>query len=177
MLLLRLIPIGILLTASLAQQTKIVKKNVFLHRNKRYIAFPMNSNFVITLSLSKPLMEVQPKGFNVVLECDVPFALPSDTRLYKNLKNHLIQRREIFSSFETTFNKYGLNGNACVKRMICEVQDIDPSNKSLVKDILFTIFNVSDIDHLEYANPCSHLTFSECSIPFLKYIVGSLTDS
>jgi hypothetical protein len=54
-------------------------------------------------------MEVQPKGFNVVVECDVPFALPSDTRLYKNLKNHLIQRREIFSSFETTFNKYQLS--------------------------------------------------------------------
>jgi hypothetical protein len=52
-------------------------------------------------------MMAQPKGFVLALECDIPFALPSDTRLYKKeRRNYVIQRRNILSNFESAFNKY-----------------------------------------------------------------------
>ncbi|XP_044258488.1 uncharacterized protein LOC123007320 [Tribolium madens] len=103
-----------------SQKTKIIRKNIFLARQKRYLTFPERSNFVISMTLGKPFMMTQPKGFVLCLECDVPFPLPSDTRLHKSFKrNHYIQKRELLASFESAFDKYDLNGNACVKRMIC----------------------------------------------------------
>ncbi|KAJ3627774.1 hypothetical protein MTP99_015124 [Tenebrio molitor] len=131
-------------------------------------------------------MMAQPKGFVLALECDIPFALPSDTRLYKKeRRNYVIQRRNILSNFESAFNnsastvlfRYGLNGNSCVKRMICEAQQNNIPDKSLIKDILSAIFNGSESDYLDYVNPCSHLTFSECPVPWLNYILGSLRAS
>lgn len=58
------------------------------------------------MAFAKPLMRAQPKGVLMCVECDVPFALPSDTRLHKNFKrNHFIQKREILSSLEGAFDK------------------------------------------------------------------------
>lgn len=48
-----------------------------------------------------------PKGFITLGECDVPFKLPSDTRLYRKYYNmHYRQRRDLYSHLETAFNRY-----------------------------------------------------------------------
>ncbi|XP_008201121.2 uncharacterized protein LOC103315086 [Tribolium castaneum] len=168
-----------LITLTLAQFTKITRNNVFLSRKKRYLAFPEKSNFVISFSLSKPLMEAQPRGYNLVFECDVPFALPSGTTPLKELKKlkksrHRIQKRDILLSFEKVFNKSGLDGNACVKRIICEAQEFVNSgrNHSLIKDMLKVLF--SDFGP-NYVKPCYYKTFFECPLPFMEYFLSSLS--
>ncbi|RZC41439.1 uncharacterized protein BDFB_011334, partial [Asbolus verrucosus] len=66
----------------------------------------MNSNFVITLSFVKAVMQAQPRGWNLLGECDVPFALPSDTRLFKKQqRNHFLQRREVLTGLESAFDR------------------------------------------------------------------------
>nr|XP_015840921.1 PREDICTED: uncharacterized protein LOC103315086 isoform X2 [Tribolium castaneum]XP_015840922.1 PREDICTED: uncharacterized protein LOC103315086 isoform X2 [Tribolium castaneum] len=150
-----------------SQETKIIQKNIFLARRKRYLTFPERSNFVISMALGKPFMMRQPKGFVLCLECDVPFPLPSDTRLHKSFKrNHHIQRRELLASFESIFDKYDLNGNACVKRMMCEAQQfIDSETRSFVRDVFEAIFRNTE--------PCNETRFPNCTISLMKYILGS----
>ncbi|XP_044259291.1 uncharacterized protein LOC123007867 isoform X2 [Tribolium madens] len=124
----------------------------------------------------KPLMEEQPKGFNVVLECDVPFPLPSGTTPLKDLKKfknsrHYRQKRDILLSLEKVFNKNGLDGNACVKRIICEAQEFVNSDRiSLLKDILKILF--SDFGP-NYVKPCYYKTFFECPLPLMESFLSS----
>lgn len=60
----------------------------------------------MTLSMVKAVMQTQPKGWNVVGECDIPFPLPDDTRtLIKEYKLHKRQRREMYSVFEESLER------------------------------------------------------------------------
>ncbi|XP_031337156.1 uncharacterized protein LOC116166346 [Photinus pyralis] len=116
------------------------KKNPLLSRKRRYLLFPEGSNFVMTLSAIKQLMIKAPKLVMMLGECDVPFKLPSDPQLIRVHKFHR-QRREIYTQFEDAFTEYGLNGRACVKRMICDAHVYLPEKgQSLVADLLATVF-------------------------------------
>ncbi|KAJ3666040.1 hypothetical protein Zmor_001496 [Zophobas morio] len=98
--------INILIALVSSQVTKVVRTNPFLSRKKRYLTFPENSNFVITLSYIKAIMVEQPRGWNALGECDVPFALPNDTRLFKNdLKARELQKRAIFNNLNKAFSQ------------------------------------------------------------------------
>lgn len=65
-------------------------------------------NFQMTLSFIKALMEEQPKGFNVLGECDVPFALPPDARaVFKDKsKLHYRQRRMVHMKLKEALSRY-----------------------------------------------------------------------
>lgn len=55
----------------------------------------------------KPLLQTQPKGWNILAECDVPFPLPNDTRVIFRQQNLIKkrQRREIFTLLEEALIK------------------------------------------------------------------------
>lgn len=58
------------------------------------------------MSFVKRVMQVQPKNWNVIGECDVPFPLPSDTRMFINQRKLLKrQRREIYSTLEESMKR------------------------------------------------------------------------
>ncbi|EEZ98131.2 hypothetical protein TcasGA2_TC000556 [Tribolium castaneum] len=104
---------------------------------------------------------------------DVPFDLPSDTKWFKKQKLH---KRDVLFQLEKAFFQGGLNGSACVKRMICDAHHyIHTEGKSLVADFLSAIFMSSEIDFgVRYEDSCRAITATECEIPFLSYILGSL---
>lgn len=66
--------------------------------------------FQVTISMVKSFLQVQPRGWNVLLETDVPFALPSDTRQLKakatKTKRHVIDRRDFLVQIEDIFTGY-----------------------------------------------------------------------
>ncbi|CAH1974902.1 unnamed protein product [Acanthoscelides obtectus] len=158
--------------------TKILKRNVFLRRQKRYLTFPPGSNFVITLSAVKSLLRVQPTGWNILEEVDVPFALPSDTMLFKRIGRRDRERREIHDQIGQTLDKFGFNGTACVNRMICESQKFIPlRGSSLVKYILSAVFRHTE-ESFDPKPNCDDHIFEDCSVSILSYLMGSLqTDS
>lgn len=53
-------------------------------------------------------MQVQPRGWNILLECDVPFPLPNDTRIifshHDKIKKR--QRRQAHSLLEEALTKW-----------------------------------------------------------------------
>lgn len=58
--------------------------------------------------LVKPLLQKQPKGWNFLLECDVPFPLPNDTRIIFGKHDKVIrkrQRREVYTLLEEALTK------------------------------------------------------------------------
>lgn len=59
------------------------------------------------MSFVKALMKDVPKGINVLGECDVPFKLPSDTRIFRRRhKKHSRNRRDIYSKLESALDGY-----------------------------------------------------------------------
>nr|CAD7406005.1 unnamed protein product [Timema cristinae] len=69
----------VLLLVEYVTNSEIEEKK--LSRRKRYLMFPEGSNFLITVANPKRLLtNMRPKGWNGLLECDVFFKLPSDTR-------------------------------------------------------------------------------------------------
>lgn len=60
----------------------------------------------MTLSAIKAIMVRYPPLVNFLGECDVPFKLPSDTRLLrKHRRTHYIHQRDIYSQIETAFEE------------------------------------------------------------------------
>ncbi|KAJ8967283.1 hypothetical protein NQ314_002956 [Rhamnusium bicolor] len=60
---------------------------------------------LITLSHIKAFLQVQPRGWNILLECDVPFALPHDTRLFTRGKRQVIERKNLFKQLEVALTE------------------------------------------------------------------------
>lgn len=62
----------------------------------------------MTLSFIKALLRTQPKGWNLLGECDVPFALPNDTRKFlKEDKRKILrrQRRMLYANLEQALER------------------------------------------------------------------------
>ncbi|XP_018575981.1 uncharacterized protein LOC108914619 [Anoplophora glabripennis] len=158
-----------------ANFTKVSRNNILLSRRKRYVAFPMGSNLVISMAAVKAFLQVQPTGWNILFEVDVPFALPSEPLFFKKKKKHKKERRSIYSQLDTALTESGLNGTACVRRIICDAQQFIPTKgKSLVKDLLLAIFTSSEPDYDEnYQGHCDRDSWTECEVPFLDFILKS----
>lgn len=115
-----------IVTVGYSQVTYVSKTNPLLSRTKRYLAFPTGSNLVVrilhpsklnnfntylllqfTFSASKAFMQSVPKGFIALGECDVPFMLPNDTRLFKKEPRvKYRQRRRMQSQLEKALSGY-----------------------------------------------------------------------
>ncbi|KAK4881402.1 hypothetical protein RN001_004721 [Aquatica leii] len=114
-----------------------------------------------------------PRLINVLGECDVPFKLPSDPKMLREHKFHK-QKREIYTQLEDALTQYGINGNACVKRMICDAKIYLPEKgQSLVADLLATVF-ITSISDSDDKVECNNTIYDQCDVPFLQYIMGSL---
>nr|CAI5851981.1 unnamed protein product [Callosobruchus analis] len=118
-------------------------------------------------------MRVQPTGWNILEEADIPFALPSDTMLFKEPNRKSRERRDIHYQIGQTLEKFGFNGTACVNRMVCEAQKLIPlRGTSLVNDILLAVFRYTK-EALESKTDCDESNFMDCSVSILSYLMGS----
>ncbi|XP_071055664.1 uncharacterized protein [Onthophagus taurus] len=156
------------------------RENVF-SRKKRYLTFPKGANFVYQAVFVKVLMKKVPKGIQWLTEFDVPFPLPTDTSLFKRFKHgHKIHRRQLFEDISTSLDGYGLNGTACVQRMVCEAKQFVPfKGKSLVKDLLSEVFlseGVVEIGNIFLEESCDDGLLKECPHPLLDLMWGSFTN-
>ncbi|XP_017773194.1 PREDICTED: uncharacterized protein LOC108560245 [Nicrophorus vespilloides] len=129
----------------------------------------------------KGLMMTLPDGLtvNTLTECDLPFKLPSDTRLHRKYKRPMRVRhkRDIFNQLSAAFDGFGFDGIPCVKRMICEAQDYGLlKEKSLVQDLIYAIFSDAQEVGEKFSNYCHNATFSQCDVSFLHTIMeGTFT--
>ncbi|CAG9815337.1 unnamed protein product [Phaedon cochleariae] len=154
--------------------TVVNRKNVFLNRKKRYLTFPPGSNFVIEFSGPKAFIQRQPSGWNMVAEMACPFALPSDTRMFRR-KNWIDRtKREMRSSLDQGLTKSGFNGTACVNKMICDMKRYVPmKGNSMIKDILLAVFSDEEFNYEEECQ-YSDSKISECPISILDYVLKEL---
>ncbi|KAG5889372.1 hypothetical protein JTB14_009165 [Gonioctena quinquepunctata] len=154
--------------------TVVNKRNVFLSRKKRYLTFPPGSNFVIQFAAVKALLRIQPTGWNILEEVDYPFALPTDTRLFRKSNWINRNRRDIYSTIEQGLTSGGFNGTACVKKMICDARKYVPmKGKSMVRDILLAVFSYTG-DEYKHEEMCNFSWDTYCSISIMDYVLHGL---
>ncbi|XP_066138385.1 uncharacterized protein [Euwallacea fornicatus] len=159
--------------------TKFNRKNVFLLREKRFVKWPKNSNFVISFSVIKPLLRIQPVSlFSTVYEFDVPFANAEDIFSYKKTtKRHVEERKHLFQQLEDFATiSMGLNGGACIDKLLCESQSfIETSGKSMLRDLVRVLFgsNLQDIELSGYK--CNPESFQLCPLSWLDVFINSRT--
>ncbi|CAH1113419.1 unnamed protein product [Psylliodes chrysocephalus] len=158
--------------------TEILHKNVLLNRRKRYLIFPKGSNLAISMAGVKALMRAQPTGFNILGEMDCPFALPTDTRLLR--KSHYIKknRREIYSTLDSALTLIGLNGTACVRKMICDAKKYVPmKGKSMIKDILLAVFDFPEEEFNKNNIKCTDELGVSCSISIMEHVLEEMNSN
>ncbi|XP_066246003.1 uncharacterized protein [Euwallacea similis] len=169
----------IALSAQSANVTSFQRKNVFLSRRKRYVQWPKGSNFVINFTCTKPLLRYQPLTWNTVYEMDIPFAVATDINFFrpnKKVKRHVMERRNLYEHLEDFMTLLGLNGRACVNRLICETEQfIRERRHSMIKDmvqVLFGIF-VGEEELRQYGNECEKESFNVCPVSLLNIFIQS----
>ncbi|XP_018575980.1 uncharacterized protein LOC108914618 [Anoplophora glabripennis] len=171
-----------LLTISLALHfveanfTKVSKGNVLLSRRRRYLNFPVGSNFIITLSHIKFLLQVQPRGWAILLEADVPFPLPTDIKKLKKGKKakRNIDKDDFLNQVKNVLTGVGLNGDICIRKIMCAIlQHKKTKEKSLVKDLLYAAFIYPEDGFGIQRDECN-VSFVQCSVPLLEYLMGNV---
>ncbi|XP_071055665.1 uncharacterized protein [Onthophagus taurus] len=157
-----------------------LKTSNILTRKRRYLGFPKGANFVYTVVYVKILMQKVPKGVQFLHEFDCPHPLPQDTSVIRRLIGHRVHRRALFNDISTSLDRYGLNGTACVQRMVCEAKQFVPfKGKSLVKDLLSEVFlseGVVEIGNIFLEESCDDGLLKECPHPLLDLMWGSFTN-
>nr|XP_023017172.1 uncharacterized protein LOC111506361 [Leptinotarsa decemlineata] len=128
----------------------------------------------LQLAAVKAFLRVQPTGWNTVEELDYPFALPTDTRIFRKSNWINRSRREIYSTVDKGLTKVGFNGTACVKKMICDAKKYIPlRGKSMIKDILLAVFSYTG-DEYSHEEICDSQLDTECSISIMDYVLHGL---
>ncbi|GJQ74287.1 hypothetical protein Trydic_g19184 [Trypoxylus dichotomus] len=161
---------------------KVTKReNKLLSRKRRYLFFPKGANFVYQIVDVKALMKIVPKGVQWLNEWDVPYPLPSDPSEFRKFRRHR-EKRQLLDDLEIALNRYGLNGTACVNRMVCEAKEFIPvKGKSLIKDMLYAVFSrpeEEDDDNAKLTDEdsCHASNFEECTAPLLHIMLGSFNN-
>ncbi|XP_044759103.1 uncharacterized protein LOC123316892 [Coccinella septempunctata] len=145
----------------------LLRKDRYFLRKKRYLEFPEGSNIVFTLSFVKAVMVRKPKGYMSLLECDVPFKLPSATDRPIKKKYRYGRNAEFKKKWIKVFERLGIDGEACVKRIICEAESIVRYEKlSIISRIIQTLF--SEYFESERCNPNE---LEDCILPPLPKIL------
>ncbi|XP_011304129.1 uncharacterized protein [Fopius arisanus] len=123
--------------------------NRILSRSKRYLTFPQGSSFVLTLTGLKSIQVKEPTNWNLDLEFDMIWPIPSDTikkiekkpmkKFYTRLRRH---KRDLYSNIEISLNRLGLPGKDCMLRTICEARAfLHPPGVSFIDDLLRVILS------------------------------------
>ncbi|KAL7637620.1 UNVERIFIED_CONTAM: hypothetical protein RMT77_012349 [Armadillidium vulgare] len=112
-------------------------------RDKRSTyAWPPDSLFIAQFCLEIPLYA--PEGVNIPLLLEVTYDidLPNVTEsIIEARKND--QRLSFFGTMEAMFNRFGLKGESCVLRAICERAESEIVTKSLIGEVLSLVLAVS----------------------------------
>ncbi|KYN32319.1 hypothetical protein ALC56_13176 [Trachymyrmex septentrionalis] len=130
-----------------------------LSRRRRELTFPKGSAFVMTHTLLKAIQLNEPKNWNLDLEFDMIWPIPSQEDLKKvtikrpsKLKRR--HRRELYANLELALNRLNqltliivyfsrnLPGRLCILRTICEAETIlSPPGFSIIEDAIRIILS------------------------------------
>ncbi|KAL6255359.1 hypothetical protein P5V15_013697 [Pogonomyrmex californicus] len=141
-------------------------------RHRRELTFPKGSAFVLTLTLLKAIQLNEPKNWNLDLEFDTIWPIPSQEDLRKALikkpsKLKRRHRRELYANLELALNSRNLPGRLCILRAICEAETVlSPPGFSIIEDAIRIILrNFEDADN----HDCYDIAYqikSDCEIVY-----------
>ncbi|XP_077267080.1 uncharacterized protein LOC143900033 [Temnothorax americanus] len=156
------------------------------HRRRRELTFPKGSAFVMTLSLLKAIQLNEPKTWNLDLEFDTIWPIPSQEDLRKALNGRPSKlkrrhRRELYANLELALNSQNLPGRLCILRTICEAETVlSPPGFSIIEDAIRIILrNFEDADNYDCYD-VAYRAKSDCELvypcPFslLKFLLYNL---
>ncbi|XP_011166494.1 uncharacterized protein LOC105200560 [Solenopsis invicta] len=141
-------------------------------RRRRELTFPKGSAFVMTLSLLKAIQLNEPKGWNLDLEFDTIWPIPSQEDLRKvaikrpsKLKRR--HRRELYANLELALDSQNLPGRLCILRTICEAETIlSPPGFSIIEDAIRIILrNFEDADNRDCYD-VAYRTKDDCEVVY-----------
>ncbi|KYQ53405.1 hypothetical protein ALC60_07471 [Trachymyrmex zeteki] len=130
-----------------------------LSRRRRELTFPKGTAFVMTLTLLKAIQLNEPKNWNLDLEFDMIWPIPSQedlkkvtTRRPSKLKRR--HRRELYANLELALDRLNqlilivinfsrnLPGRLCILRTICEAETVlSPPGFSIIEDAIRIILS------------------------------------
>ncbi|XP_014470351.1 PREDICTED: uncharacterized protein LOC106742166 [Dinoponera quadriceps] len=111
-------------------------------RRRRELAFPKGSAFVVTLTLLKSIQITEPSDWNLDMEFDMIWPIPSREDLRRTVLGRPVKlkrrhRRELYANFESALDSRNLPGRTCILRAICEVKTVlSPPGFSLIEDAI-----------------------------------------
>ncbi|XP_045477515.1 uncharacterized protein LOC123682779 [Harmonia axyridis] len=154
----------------LEHKTILRKDRNILLRKRRYLQFPEGSTVIFTFSFVKAVMVRKPKGYMSLLECDIPFKLPSATDRPIKHKFRYGRSVELKAKWIRMLNRLGINGESCVKRMICEAESIvGYRNKSIMSRIVGTLFR-----EFLGSESCASEELQDCILPPFSEILRKI---
>ncbi|XP_012054827.1 PREDICTED: uncharacterized protein LOC105617897 [Atta cephalotes] len=144
-----------------------------LSRRRRELTFPKGSAFVMTLVLLKAIQLNEPKNWNLDLEFDTTWPIPSQEDLKKvtsikrpsKLKRR--HRRELYANLELALDSRNLPGRLCILRTICEAETIlSPPGFSIIEDAIRIILrNFEDADNYDCYDVAYRMK-SDCEVVY-----------
>ncbi|XP_011693133.1 PREDICTED: uncharacterized protein LOC105453116, partial [Wasmannia auropunctata] len=143
-----------------------------LLRRRRELTFPKGSAFVMTLSLLKAIQLNEPKSWNLDLEFDTIWPIPSQEDLRRvairrpsKLKRR--HRRELYANLELALDSRNLPGRLCILRTICEAETLlSPPGFSIIEDSIRIILrNFEDADNYDCYD-VAYRTKSDCAVVY-----------
>ncbi|XP_028981852.1 uncharacterized protein LOC107036711 [Diachasma alloeum] len=159
-----------------------------LSRSRRYLAFPKSSSFVVTLTGLKSIQVKEPTNWNLDLEFDMIWPIPSETvkklpkkpmkKFYSRLRRH---KRDLYSNIEISLNRLGLPGRDCMLRTICEARGfLYPPGVSFIDDLLRVILSHGehsagelDLYDVAYKSAEECDIQYKCPISFLQFLLNN----
>ncbi|KAH0549485.1 uncharacterized protein LOC123261244 [Cotesia glomerata] len=158
-----------------------------LHRKRRHLVFPKSTTFVITVIGLKSIQVKEPTNWNLDLEFDIIWPIPSDEissekKIIRKKSNHKLRRhkRDFYNTFELALQRLGFPGKNCILRTICESKIfLQPPGISFLDDLLRVILSHEedeenpDLYDIAYQsmNDC-HKAY-QCPISLLELLVNN----
>ncbi|XP_050456250.1 uncharacterized protein LOC126853983 [Cataglyphis hispanica] len=143
-----------------------------LPRRRRELAFPKGSAFVVTLSLLKAIQIMEPSNWNLDLEFDMIWPIPSREDLRKTAikrpsKLKRRHRRELYANLELALNSQNLPGRLCILRAICEAETLlSPPGFSIIEDAIRIILRNFEDTNNHDCYDIAYRTKNDCEIVY-----------
>ncbi|KAF4519439.1 hypothetical protein B566_EDAN008666 [Ephemera danica] len=136
----------LLVVAAIIFTTLACENSTNLSRKRRYLVFPKNARAGIRVNFKHnrvvPITTILAYSDGMRLTWD----LPSDLAYLKPimLGRRAAQRRDVLDFIERGMSEFGLDGEACVLRAMCEAADQVVPVSGLIKKILHRIFAIPE---------------------------------
>ncbi|XP_050350358.1 uncharacterized protein LOC126773444 [Nymphalis io] len=142
-----------------------------VHREKRYLTFRNISHLFVRFNFRDNVIP-----WNQLFAHAVGFRMNFDEPPDSFHPYHHLSRRNVYRNIEILLNKNGLDGFHCIRRTICEVNEIDEQNGIYFK-ILKMIFRQQSSETEKWHNKTDEscqLSTNKC--PFSMLDVSPYTD-